>query len=1510
VPGETPMNKKRGFTILELIIVIAVIAILAAVMIPTFNSIANKTKQSSDIQMVRSLNAALQADSKKHGTMYDALICVEKSGFTLASITNNELPDHVIAWESAKDRFVLINTKTDKCVFPKSEYKGEGSDVITNKYKYFVVYDEVPSIEEQSYSIYLSDTARIRDVEVVVGFDAGTNRYVKYLIYDRSGADSAQNVIIRTNDNGTTCEFNGYVNPSNSSKGDTIHHYGNSGNQVISIADDSYHEHGAALAVEVKKGHYAQEKGSIVSVLNASASEGDVRVELKNGSIQGTVKNTNDQNAVTIVSASNVVTVNIEVKTDGGELKVSLLSQPYYANILDCEEENANSKKVSVKGIGIETFGKNNRTAPGSESVCGDGHDFITIAGSSVKICTRCSAYEYTLAETIDAAESDFSDIEEKTYTCIWNEDGTTEVIKSHDHSFGDPEWLWNGYESASAKFVCTDEDCNRIETVIVPDTSSYISSEVTTEPTCTESGERTYTANLTHHGVEFASKSPSEEVLEAIGHNYEESVTEPTCTEQGYTTHTCSRCNHSYDDTYTEVVAHNYLEAVTLPTCVDEGYTTYTCSWCGKRYVSDPVPATGHSGNLCSVCGAQSISVVFPNTDKYLYRVGNQNVVSISNLFEGYNNDTSFSIEKIHGDADGLIINGSVSFTGTGVVKVTADNSVDLLLEVVDAYNAISAMNASDKNVCLLNNIAGGFNVSNGYCLFGNGFTVDISSDVYKSDLASGFIALENGHIDNVVINCPVLSEGILYTSQRTILGYTSPNNVKYYYNTSSGIACNGCCEISNSFISGGRAAIHVVSGNTVITNTTVSGGSLANILISSAVTKVVLDNTTTIQVPTQATVNNTSKTVVGLGVLALVDDTGSAASIEILGDLNQYNWIDSSFTSYAPSGASFVLSQALSQADYKHSINGKVSINSGIAYINSEGNAVGNQSTKITDNRPEFVKSNRPYSAITKSNTTVYSYNNSKGTDDSLVSYTGYTASKQCDTMPMLSFSYSNANVSFEKEFNKTTGKWEYVLTANDIFTLNFGNLHISKYDEVAENIIIRNANNNSTITNYEVELIDISTKTYSISFGCKARYDRNGFLEDNSENYEYVFSVISKVEKINPPVLVTQNYEAGLCVASSYGGTWSGAAPALEGIVIRYYSSSQKKYVDLSLSTLTPSTKGKQNGTNKTWTYSCDDYLLTLTGGQVHSSNKVDAMPVVCNSKLYFVASGTSGLVNSGNSARSVPVSYSFTANGETLTFSHTWSVAEDKNNEYKYNDFINGTLTKLSKSSSSSSCLTPDTLILMADGTEKQVQYVVSGDELLVFNHETGEVETSFVLFNDVEEEQQCEVINLDFSNGKRVKVISEHGFFDLNLNKYVYIDAENYADFVGHRFYGIEGEYTLEGAFLTYETMAVYSPVTYSTLNYFTEGMLSMPGGITGLFNIFDYDDDLKYNQASKSEDIATYGLFTAEEMEPIGVTEIMFNAYNGQYLKVALGKGILTEDYLAYLIERYGGFTE
>lgn len=225
--------------------------------------------------------------------------------------------------------------------------------------------------------------------------------------------------------------------------------------------------------------------------------------------------------------------------------------------------------------------------------------------------------------------------------------------------------------------------------------------------------------------------------------------------------------------------------------------------------------------------------------------------------------------------------------------------------------------------------------------------------------------------------------------------------------------------------------------------------------------------------------------------------------------------------------------------------------------------------------------------------------------------------------------------------------------------------------------------------------------------------------------------------------------------------------------------------------------------------------------------------------------------------------------------------------------------------------SSSCLLPDTLITMADGSLKQVKDIVQGDLVKVFNHETGEIDIAPITFNDYEEAASVNVINLYFSNGSYVGVVSEHGFFDLDTMRYEYIDETNYQDFIGHRFYVDGGSSaTLDRVTIEERYTEVYSPVSFYHLDLFVEDMLSMPGGITGLFNIFEYADNLQYDQEAYARDIETYGLFTYEDLAPLGVTEIMFEAYAGKYLKVALGKGILTEEYLAYLIERYGGFTE
>ena len=222
----------------------------------------------------------------------------------------------------------------------------------------------------------------------------------------------------------------------------------------------------------------------------------------------------------------------------------------------------------------------------------------------------------------------------------------------------------------------------------------------------------------------------------------------------------------------------------------------------------------------------------------------------------------------------------------------------------------------------------------------------------------------------------------------------------------------------------------------------------------------------------------------------------------------------------------------------------------------------------------------------------------------------------------------------------------------------------------------------------------------------------------------------------------------------------------------------------------------------------------------------------------------------------------------------------------------------------------SCLASGSLITLADGSQKAVELLTGDETLLVWNMYTGTFDTAPILCIDSDPLSTYDVIQLSFSDGTTVDVISEHGFFDVDLNEYVYLD-KHAAQYIGHSFLkqGAGGmvQVVLEDVTITQESTSAYSPVTYGHLCYFVNGMLSMPGGIDGLFNIFEVDPDtMTYDAEAMAADIEQYGLYTYEELNAlVPVTEEMFDAVNGQYLKVAVGKGIITIGQIAELVERY-----
>lgn len=257
-------------------------------------------------------------------------------------------------------------------------------------------------------------------------------------------------------------------------------------------------------------------------------------------------------------------------------------------------------------------------------------------------------------------------------------------------------------------------------------------------------------------------------------------------------------------------------------------------------------------------------------------------------------------------------------------------------------------------------------------------------------------------------------------------------------------------------------------------------------------------------------------------------------------------------------------------------------------------------------------------------------------------------------------------------------------------------------------------------------------------------------------------------------------------------------------------------------------------------------------------------------------FYDATGTTNLISSGN----------FT----TVLFTDTF--------EY---------LLKIS--TATNSCFASGTLITMADGTKLPIEMLSQGDLVRVYDHENGCYTSSPILFTEYDGDKEWNVINLEFSDGTRQKFIYEHGLFDLDLKKYVYITEENYQDFIGHRFAKEEdfgySEVTLTNAYTQIEYTGCYSLTTEYHLNIFVNGMFSMPGGITGLFNFFEYDENLAYDKELMAQDIETYGLFTYDDFAPYMSEETFNTIFPIKYLKVSIGKGLVTFEDLEYIIERY-----
>ena len=250
-------RKRRGFTIVELVIVIAVIAILAGVLIPTFISVINKANVASDTSLVRNINEALIAEEVTEGkpaTMSKALELAERNGFTVEKLTPRSTGD--IVWNSASNRFALVDEDGNVV------YSANDEDVPHNATVWKIAHKTAEI--DQTYSTYLAYNVTEDLPTFVTGVDVGANQGLD-IAYAHSG--TKQSVVINMNGGKLT------VNAPQ----DDVYRHGTADSVVITaVAPTSYHECGVVQGnIELANGRVVFEKGASAAavkvVVEASA---------------------------------------------------------------------------------------------------------------------------------------------------------------------------------------------------------------------------------------------------------------------------------------------------------------------------------------------------------------------------------------------------------------------------------------------------------------------------------------------------------------------------------------------------------------------------------------------------------------------------------------------------------------------------------------------------------------------------------------------------------------------------------------------------------------------------------------------------------------------------------------------------------------------------------------------------------------------------------------------------------------------------------------------------------------------------------------------------------------------------------------------------------------------------------------------------------------------------------------------------------------------------------------
>lgn len=260
-------RNKKGFTMIELIIVIAVIAVLTAILVPTFIHLANKAGDASDKTIVKNANTQLAlkaAQGRRNTSMSEAVKDVDEIGYHMSGVSTSN--GNQICWDRLNDRFVLFNKDNQIIASDGERTQPATAEEFADFFKPVSNFADAGQFTPYAKSDFNFEGSGVTLTEGTLtlgakSFDVGEREGVTTVIVEDTSATATGTYLVGTGNTGVKVN----INVPNG----TVYHLGIAGEvNITGIKGDSYHEFGRiGFAEMASNGRYVAEKGAEVKAL-------------------------------------------------------------------------------------------------------------------------------------------------------------------------------------------------------------------------------------------------------------------------------------------------------------------------------------------------------------------------------------------------------------------------------------------------------------------------------------------------------------------------------------------------------------------------------------------------------------------------------------------------------------------------------------------------------------------------------------------------------------------------------------------------------------------------------------------------------------------------------------------------------------------------------------------------------------------------------------------------------------------------------------------------------------------------------------------------------------------------------------------------------------------------------------------------------------------------------------------------------------------------------------------